>query len=213
MKSCIELAKELDVSKQTVFNHARNLNIELVKVKNSLHISNENDENKIKLSIIGQKSFDDFDKAVNKFKRPVVKAFDDFDVNSRTAIDKMYEDLNGKDQKDSKDSVDDFDKLFDEFNNRIDDFDNALTKQIDALLKQRERDYEQMAEKDRQIERLSRLLENQQILALESHQKIRSLEEQLHGEVQEEKNKPETKKSDEKISRRISRAIFKKVFL
>ncbi|MDH8781459.1 hypothetical protein PYI54_11855 [Staphylococcus epidermidis] len=43
MKSCIELAKELNTSKQTIFNHARRNNINLIKKNNTLYIESKED--------------------------------------------------------------------------------------------------------------------------------------------------------------------------
>jgi len=43
MKSCIELAKELNISKQTIFNHARRNNINLIKKNNTLYIDSKED--------------------------------------------------------------------------------------------------------------------------------------------------------------------------
>lgn len=43
MKSCIELAKELNTSKQTIFNHARRNNINLIKKNNTLYIDSKKD--------------------------------------------------------------------------------------------------------------------------------------------------------------------------
>lgn len=43
MKSCIDLAKELNTSKQTIFNHARRNNINLIKKNNTLYIESKKD--------------------------------------------------------------------------------------------------------------------------------------------------------------------------
>lgn len=43
MKSCIDLAKELNTSKQTIFNHARRNNINLIKKNNTLYINSKED--------------------------------------------------------------------------------------------------------------------------------------------------------------------------
>lgn len=43
MKSCIDLAKELNTSKQTIFNHARRNNIKLIKKNNTLYIDSKED--------------------------------------------------------------------------------------------------------------------------------------------------------------------------
>ncbi|MCT1509025.1 hypothetical protein [Staphylococcus hominis] len=43
MKSCIDLAKELNTSKQTIFNHARRNNIDLIKKNNTLYIDSKED--------------------------------------------------------------------------------------------------------------------------------------------------------------------------
>lgn len=43
MKSCIDLAKELNTSKQTIFNHARRNNINLIKKNNTLYIDSKED--------------------------------------------------------------------------------------------------------------------------------------------------------------------------
>lgn len=56
MKSCIDLANELNVSKQTVFNNAKKLKIELTKQDNTLYVSSADDVEAIKNRILKNKA-------------------------------------------------------------------------------------------------------------------------------------------------------------
>ncbi|UTH14936.1 hypothetical protein [Macrococcus equipercicus] len=56
MKSCIDLANELNVSKQTVFNNAKKLEIELTKQDNTLYVSSADDVEAIKNRILNNKA-------------------------------------------------------------------------------------------------------------------------------------------------------------
>lgn len=56
MKSCIKLANELNVSKQTIFNHAKRNNINLIKKDNTLYIESIDDINLITNKILKYKA-------------------------------------------------------------------------------------------------------------------------------------------------------------
>lgn len=56
MKSCIDIANELNVSKQTVFNNAKKLKIELTKQDNTLYVSSADDVEAIKNRILKNKA-------------------------------------------------------------------------------------------------------------------------------------------------------------
>lgn len=56
MKSCIDIANELNVSKQTVFNNAKKLKIELIKQDNTLYVSSADDVEAIKNRILKNKA-------------------------------------------------------------------------------------------------------------------------------------------------------------
>lgn len=56
MKSCIDIANDLNVSKQTVFNNAKKLKIELTKQDNTLYVSSADDVEAIKNRILKNKA-------------------------------------------------------------------------------------------------------------------------------------------------------------
>ncbi|QYA34201.1 hypothetical protein KYI07_12380 (plasmid) [Macrococcus psychrotolerans] len=56
MKSCIDIANELNISKQTVFNNAKKLKIELTKQDNTLYVSSADDVEAIKNRILKNKA-------------------------------------------------------------------------------------------------------------------------------------------------------------
>lgn len=213
MKSCIELADELKVSKQTIFNHIKALNIETVKVKNTKYIKEEQDIKRIIERIENKSSskyFDkvesEFDNLSNKFVKPVMN----FDEPSRVAIEKMYKLLEDENQQRKEETLSNH---FDNFSNDFVKVEESLSKQIATLTKQVERDNEQLREKDKQIERLSRLLENQQILSLESQKKIKELEQQIKNpQFNEEKKLSNHTNESQKQKISFSSAIFRRIF-
>ncbi|MBU6949712.1 DUF536 domain-containing protein [Staphylococcus borealis] len=151
MKSVKEISKELGVSKQTIFNNIKRLDIETIKKDNTSFIKNDTDVEKIIQRVTRNKK---------KY------GFEDTLTNSG----KVEKDNS---QKESKHNV---------------QIIELLEKQIDTLNKQlekQEKRHEVTVEFYRkELQERSKLLENQQVLALESNKKIQKLESQLEEERQ-----------------------------
>ena len=151
MKSVKEISEELEVSKQTVFNNIKRLNIETVKQDNTSFIKNDVDVEKIIQRVI-----------INKKKY----GFESTNVSSE------------KVKTDNKKNESKYDVQIIEL----------LEKQIDTLNKQlekQEKRHETTIEFYRkELQERSKLLENQQVLALESNKKIQRLESELEEERQ-----------------------------
>lgn len=151
MKSVKEISKELGVSKQTIFNNIKRLDIETIKKDNTSFIKNDIDVEKIIQRVTRNKK---------KY------GFEDTLTNS----EKVKKDNS---QKESKHNV---------------QIIELLEKQIDTLNKQlekQEKRHEVTVEFYRkELQERSKLLENQQVLALESNKKIQKLESQLKEEKQ-----------------------------
>jgi hypothetical protein len=152
MKSVKEISEELEVSKQTVFNNIKRLNIETVKQDNTSFIKNDVDVEKIIQRVIR-----------NKKKK---YGFESANVSSE------------KVKTDNKKNESKYDVQIIEL----------LEKQIDTLNKQlekQEKRHETTIEFYRkELQERSKLLENQQVLALESKKKIQRLESELEEERQ-----------------------------
>ena len=151
MKSVKEISKELGVSKQTIFNNIKRLDIETIKKDNTSFIKN----------------YIDVEKIIQRVTRNKKKyGFEDTLTNS----EKVKKDNS---QKESKHNV---------------QIIELLEKQIDTLNKQlekQEKRHEVTVEFYRkELQERSKLLENQQVLALESNKKIQKLESQLEEERQ-----------------------------
>ena len=151
MKSVKELSEELEVSKQTIFNNIKRLNIETIKQDNTSFIKNDIDvENIIERVTKNKKKY----------------GFENTNTNSE------------KVKKGTK-------KIESQYDIQIIEL---LEKQIDTLNKQlekQERRHEVTIEFYRkELQERSKLLENQQILALESNKKIQRLESELEEERQ-----------------------------
>ncbi|MGF0107485.1 DUF536 domain-containing protein [Staphylococcus hominis] len=151
MKSVKEISKELGVSKQTIFNNIKRLDIETIKKDNTSFIKNDIDIERIIQRVTRNKK---------KY------GFEDTLTNSRKV-------KNVNSQKESKHDV---------------QIIELLEKQIDTLNKQLEKQenrHEVTIEFYRkELQERSKLLENQQVLALESNKKIQKLESQLEEERQ-----------------------------
>jgi acetolactate synthase regulatory subunit len=153
MKSVKEISEELEVSKQTVFNNIKRLNIETVKQDNTSFIKNDVDVEKIIQRVIRNKKKYGFESA-------------------NVSSEKVKTD--NKKKNESKYDV---------------QIIELLEKQIDTLNKQlekQEKRHETTIEFYRkELQERSKLLENQQVLALESNKKIQRLEsERLEEERQ-----------------------------
>ena len=151
MKSVKEISKELGVSKQTIFNNIKRLDIETIKKDNTSFIKNDIDVERIIQRVTRNKK---------KY------GFEDTLTNSEKV-------KNDNSQKESKHGV---------------QIIELLEKQIDTLNKQlekQEKRHEVTIEFYRkELQERSKLLENQQVLALESNKKIQKLENQLEEERQ-----------------------------
>ena len=151
MKSVKEISKELEVSKQTIFNNIKRLNIETIKKDNTSFIKNDIDVEKIIQRVTHNKK---------KY------GFEDTITNS----EKVKKDNSHKESKHNVQIIE------------------LLEKQIDTLNKQlekQEKRHEVTIEFYRkELQERSKLLENQQVLALESNKKIQKLESQLEEERQ-----------------------------
>ena len=151
MKSVKELSKELEVSKQTIFNNIKRLNIETIKKDNTSFIKNDIDVEKIIQRVTHNKK---------KY------GFEDTSTNS----EKVKKDNSHKEYKHNVQIIE------------------LLEKQIDTLNKQlekQEKRHEETIEFYRkELQERSKLLENQQVLTLESNKKIQRLESELEEERQ-----------------------------
>ncbi|MDO0982250.1 DUF536 domain-containing protein [Staphylococcus hominis] len=151
MKSVKELSKELEVSKQTIFNNIKRLNIETIKKDNTSFIKNDIDVEKIIQRVTHNKK---------KY------GFEDTITNS----EKVKKDNSHKESKHNVQIIE------------------LLEKQIDTLNKQlekQEKRHEETIEFYRkELQERSKLLENQQVLTLESNKKIQRLESKLEEERQ-----------------------------
>lgn len=151
MQSVKELSKELEVSKQTIFNNIKRLNIETIKKDNTSFIKNDIDVEKIIQRVTHNKK---------KY------GFEDTITNS----EKVKKDNSHKESKHNVQIIE------------------LLEKQIDTLNKQlekQEKRHEETIEFYRkELQERSKLLENQQVLTLESNKKIQRLESELEEERQ-----------------------------
>ena len=151
MKSVKEISEELEVSKQTVFNNIKRLNIETIKQDNTSFIKNDVDVEKVIQRVIRNKKKYGFE-------------------SSNTNSEKV--------KIDNKKNESKYDVQIIEL----------LEKQIDTLNKQlekQEKRHETTIEFYRkELQERSKLLENQQVLALESNKKIQRLESELEEERQ-----------------------------
>lgn len=152
MKSVKELSEELTVSKQTIFNNIKRLNIETIKKENTSFVKNDSDIDKIIQRVFENK--------------------------------KKYGYDNNTIYNNEKNKVENTDAESKENNKMIE----ILKEQIDTLneqIKKQENRHESTVEFYRnELQERSKLLENQQILTLESNKKIQKLENELEEERQ-----------------------------
>ncbi|MCG1961422.1 DUF536 domain-containing protein [Staphylococcus epidermidis] len=151
MKSVKILSEELEVSKQTIFNNIKRLNIETIKKENTSFIKEDADVERII-------------QRVNKNKKK-------YGFESNTT-DRKTNESNRVDVKTKSDS-----QIIEILKNQID----TLNSQIE---KQESRHETTIKFYRKELQERSKLLENQQILALESNKKIQKLENQLEKERQ-----------------------------
>ena len=151
MKSVKILSEELGVSKQTIFNNIKRLNIETIKQENTSFIKENTDIEKIIQRVNENKKKYGFESTTEEKEK---KESDNSNIKSKSDTQII----------------------------------EILKKQIDTLNEQIEKQesrHETTIEFYRkELQERSKLLENQQILALESNKKIQKLENQLEEERQ-----------------------------
>lgn len=147
MKSVKMLSEELKVSKQTIFNNIKRLNIETIKQENTSFIKDETDIERII-------------QRVNENKKK-------YGFESNTADIKNNESDNVESENDTQ--------IIEILKHQID----TLNRQIE---KQESRHETTLEFYRKELQERTKLLENQQILALESNKKIQKLENQLEEE-------------------------------
>ena len=161
MKTIKMVADELGVTKQTIVNNAKSLNISFEK-ENGINYINDNDCLKIIEKITKKES-------TTQNKESVKKEM--FDENTAEAEKYIYNNSNSSETLKTK--VNELEKQIEIFETRAkndEKYIENLTKQLD--------------QQNSNVNTLNKLLENQQILALESNKKIQKLENQLEEERQ-----------------------------
>ena len=151
MKSVKMLSEELGVSKQTIFNNIKRLNIETIKQENTSFIKEDTDIEKII-------------QRVNENKKKY-----GFESTTEDKQKKESDNINVEFQSDTQ--------IAEILKNQID----TLNEQIE---KQESRHETTIEFYRKELQERSKLLENQQVLALESNKKIQKLENQLEEERQ-----------------------------
>ena len=149
MKSVKILSEELGVSKQTIFNNIKRLNIETLKQENTSFIKEDTDIEKIIQRVNENKKKYGFESATEDKQK---KESDNINVESKSDT-----------------------QIVEILKNQIDTLNDQIEKQ--------ESRHETTIEFYRkELQERSKLLENQQVLALESNKKIQKLENQLEEE-------------------------------
>ena len=151
MKSVKEISKELEVSKQTIFNNIKRLNIETIKKDNTSFIKNDIDVEKIIQRVTHNKK---------KY------GFEDTITNS----EKVKKDNSHKESKHNVQIIELLEKQIDTLNNQLEKQEKRHEVTIEFYRKE--------------LQERSKLLENQQVLTLESNKKIQRLESELEEERQ-----------------------------
>ena len=161
MKTIKMVADELGVTKQTIVNNAKSLNISFEK-ENGINYINDNDYLKIIEKITKKER-------TTQNKESVKKEL--FDENTAKVEKYIYNNSNSSETLKTK--VNELEKQIEIFETRAkndEKYIENLTKQLD--------------QQNSNVNTLNKLLENQQILALESNKKIQKLENQLEEERQ-----------------------------
>lgn len=149
MKSVKRLSEELGVSKQTIFNNIKRLNIETIKQENTSFIKEDTDIEKIIQRVNENKKKYGFESATEDKQK------------------KESDNINFESKSDTQ--------IVEILKNQI----NTLNNQIE---KQESRHETTIEFYRKELQERSKLLENQQVLALESNKKIQKLENQLEKE-------------------------------
>ena len=150
MKSVKILSEELGVSKQTIFNNIKRLNIETLKQENTSFIKEDTDIEKII-------------QRVNENKKK-------YGFESTAEDKQKKESDNNVESKSNAQIVEILKKQIDTLNDQIERQESRHETTIEFYRKE--------------LQERSKLLENQQVLALESNKKIKKLEDQLEEERQ-----------------------------
>ena len=161
MKTIKMVADELNVTKQTIVNNAKSLNISFEK-ENGINYINDNDCLKIIEKITKKESTTQNKKSIKKER---------FDENTAEVEKYIYNNSNSFETLKTK--ANELEKQIEIFETRAkndEKYIENLTKQLD--------------QQNSNVNTLNKLLENQQILALESNKKIQKLENQLEEERQ-----------------------------
>ena len=159
MRTIKMVADELGVTKQTIVNNAKSLNITFEK-ENGINYIDDNDYLKIIEKITKKES-------TIQNKESVKKEL--FGENTAKAEKNIYNNSNSS--KALKTKVNELEKQIEIFETRAkndEKYIENLTKQLD--------------QQNSNVNTLNKLLENQQVLALESNKKIKKLEDQLEEE-------------------------------
>ncbi|EJE30893.1 MULTISPECIES: DUF536 domain-containing protein [Staphylococcus] len=161
MRTIKMVADELGVTKQTIVNNAKSLNITFEK-ENGINYIDDNDYLKIIEKITKKES-------TIQNKESVKKEL--FGENTAKSEKNIYNNSNSSETLKTK--VNELEKQIEIFETRAkndEKYIENLTKQLD--------------QQNSNVNTLNKLLENQQILALESNKKIQKLESQLEEERQ-----------------------------
>lgn len=161
MRTIKMVADELGVTKQTIVNNAKSLNITFEK-ENGINYIDDNDYLKIIEKITKKES-------TIQNKESVKKEL--FGENTAKSEKNIYNNSNSSETLKTK--VNELEKQIEIFETRAkndEKYIENLTKQLD--------------QQNSNVNTLNKLLENQQILALESNKKIQKLEHQLEEERQ-----------------------------
>ncbi len=150
MKSVKILSEELGVSKQTIFNNIKRLNIETLKQENTSFIKEDTDIEKII-------------QRVNENKKK-------YGFESTAEDKQKKESDNNVESKSNAQIVEILKKQIDTLNDQIERQESRHETTIEFYRKE--------------LQERSKLLENQQVLSLESNKKIQKLENQLEEERQ-----------------------------
>ena len=161
MRTIKMVADELGVTKQTIVNNAKSLNISFEK-ENGINYIDDNDCLKIIEKITKKESTIQNKESVKKEKSG---------ENTAKVAKNIYNNSNSSETLKTK--VNELEKQIEIFETRAkndEKYIENLTKQLD--------------QQNSHVNTLNKLLENQQILALESNKKIQKLESQLEEERQ-----------------------------
>ena len=160
MKTIKMVADELNVTKQTIVNNAKSLNISFEK-ENGINYINDNDCLKIIEKITKKESTTQNKESIKKER---------FDENTAEVEKYIYNNSNSFALKTKANELEKQIEIFETRAKNDEKYIENLTKQLD--------------QQNSNVNTLNKLLENQQILSLENNKKIQKLESQLEEERQ-----------------------------